>query len=382
MRILIAPDSFKGSLTSKAAGENIEKGLLKVFPDAKIQKLQIADGGEGTVTAIVSANQGTLIHTLVEGPLGEKVNAAWGLCEDNEGKFAVIEMAEASGILITPKEKRNVKKASTYGTGQLILAALDAGVNRIIMGIGGSATNDGGAGMAEALGVRFLDKDNNCLPRGGEALSNLDHIDTSNLDTRIKHTKIMIASDVDNPLCGKKGASAVYGPQKGASPADVVILDNALLHYSNVIKRDLDFDLTNFAGGGAAGGLGAGLKVFAKGIMCNGIQLVLQMIHFEDYVKNSDIVFTGEGHTDSQTAHGKAPVGIAKIAKKYNLPVICLSGGLSNDANEVLSHGIDAVVGTPSAPVELDYCMTNAAELLAAAAERSARLIKIGQGLS
>ena len=381
MRIIAAPDSFKGSLTSVQAAEAIELGLKEVFPEAEVIKVPIADGGEGTVNAIVSMTGGQLLKTQVEGPLGEKVTALFGRCKNAEGEFAVIEMAEASGLLLEKEEDRDVLRASTYGTGQLIKAALDLGIRKIVIGIGGSATNDGGAGMAQALGAGLFDRNGQPVARGGAALATLERIDLSTLDKRLAETEIMIACDVKNPLCGPEGASAVYGPQKGATDEQVRILDEALRHYSDIAKRDTHRDVAENPGAGAAGGLGAGLMIFTSGRMCNGIELVLKMIGFDDLVKSADLVFTGEGFTDSQTANGKAPVGVAKIAKKYSIPVVCLSGGISLDANELLNHGIDAVNGTPCAPISLADCIADASSLLKAAAERCARLIKIGRAL-
>lgn len=381
MRVIAAPDSFKGSLTSIQASEAIEQGFKAVFPDAQVIKVPIADGGEGTVNAIVSMTRGELVKTVVEGPLGEKVNASFGRCTNAEGEFAVIEMAEASGLLLEKEEDRDVLRASTYGTGQLIKAALDCGIRKIVIGIGGSATNDGGAGMAQALGAVLYDKDKKPLPRGGAALASLDSIDITSLDERLLQTEIFIASDVKNPLCGPDGASAVYGPQKGASPEDVKVLDAALLHYSRIALRDIHRDVAGNPGAGAAGGLGAGLMLFTNGRMCNGIELILNLIGFEELVKSADLVFTGEGFTDSQTANGKAPVGVARIAKKYGIPVVCLSGGISSDAVELLKHGIDSVNGTPCAPISLNDCIENAYTMLKDATERCARLISIGRVL-
>lgn len=381
MKIVLAPDSFKGSLTSIQAASAMERGIKNVLKDAQIKKVSIADGGEGTVEAIVSMTRGQYVHTIVEGPLGEKVDAVWGLCTTDKGKTAVIEMAAASGILITPANKRNVRKASTFGTGQLIKAALDTGVQRIIIGIGGSATNDGGAGMAQALGAQFYDKDGKPLNKGGEALSQLHSIDLRDLDPRLKNTEILIASDVKNPLCGPQGCSAVYGPQKGATPQDVEFLDKALENYAAIAKRDVGIDIKNVSGAGAAGGLGAGLMLFANGKMEPGIELVLKIIGFDEIVKDADLVFTGEGFSDSQTANGKAPVGVASIAKKSDIPVICLSGGISADAVKLYSHGIDALGGTPCSPVSLDYCIENAESMLEAATERIMKLVLIGTKL-
>ncbi len=284
MKIVLAPDSFNGSLTSQQAAEAMERGIRKCDRDAEINKVCIADGGEGTVEAIVSMTGGEYVHTTVEGPLGEEVDAVWGLCSTEKGKTAVIEMAAASGILISRDKPRNIRRASTFGTGQLIKAALDKGASCIIVGIGGSATNDGGAGMAQALGAGLFDSDGVELKRGGAELSRLHSILLRDLDSRLLHTEVLIASDVKNPLCGANGCSAIYGPQKGASADDIEILDRALLNYAKIAARDVGTDILNVPGAGAAGGLGAGLMLFARGKMQPGIELILDIIRFEDMV--------------------------------------------------------------------------------------------------
>ena len=378
MRIIAAPDSFKGRLSSAAAAQAIEHGVHAVFPEAEVIKVPIADGGEGTVDALISGGRGQLMQTTVENPLGQPVQAKWGLLKNADSYTAVIEMAEASGLLLIPEDKRDIRRAGTYGTGQLIRAALDQGARRIIIGIGGSATNDGGAGMAQALGAGLLDSEGHALAHGGAALALLDRIELQDLDPRLKETEILIASDVNNPLCGPKGASAVYGPQKGASPEIVQELDAALFHYNTIARRDIGIDANGIAGSGAAGGLGAGLMLFTNGRMCNGIQLILETIAFEKLLTDVSLVITGEGHTDAQTAHGKAPVGIARLAKKQQIPVLCLSGALGSDADEVLTQGIDAIAATPCSPISLEKCISQAEALLTQAAARSMQLIKIG----
>jgi len=379
MHIITAPDSFKGSLTAGEVATAMAIGIKRVFPTAKIDKIPIADGGEGTVEALITATKGKFIETIVENPLGKPVKALWGILGD--GSTAVIEMATASGLLLIAEKDRNVRLASTYGTGQLIKAALDQGADRIIIGIGGSATNDGGAGMASALGVRFVDATNQLLNKGGSALAQLDHIDMQQLDSRLAQTEILIASDVNNPLCGEKGASAVYGPQKGATPAIVKELDAALAHYNEIAKRDIGIDVNSMAGSGAAGGLGAGLILFTSGKMKNGIELILDALHFDSLIKDADLIITGEGHTDFQTAHGKAPVGIAQCANKYHIPVICLSGALGNGAEEVLQQGISAITSATSSPMTLENCIKNAKTLLEDATERTCRLLQVGMQL-
>lgn len=384
MRIIVAPDSFKGSLSSLDASLSIKKGILRIFPHADVITVPVADGGEGTVYAITSMNKGKIMHTIVEGPLRTQVDAVWGLIQTPKGPTAIIEMAEASGLLLVPSEKRNeqnIRHSSTYGTGQLIREALDHGVKNIIIGIGGSATNDGGAGMAQALGAKFLSVDNSVLPRGGAALINLNHINISELDARLKDTKILIASDVNNPLCGVQGASAIYGPQKGATPEIIQELDRALFHYSTIAKQDLGLDISHIAGGGAAGGLGAGLILFTNAKIRNGIQVVLESIEFTKILRNADLVITGEGHTDDQTLNGKAPIGIAKTAKQLKIPVLCISGALGENANAVINAGIDAIASTPCSPITLTECLRNADKLLTDAAERCCQLIKLGTTL-
>ncbi|MBU2704123.1 glycerate kinase [Sporomusaceae bacterium BoRhaA] len=380
MRIVVAPDSFKGSLSAMDVASAMEKGIHAVFPEAQVSKVPIADGGEGTVEALVAATGGRIIHQQVMGPLGDRTQASWGLLGD--GETAVIEMAAASGITLIPAEKRNPRVATTYGTGQLIQAALDQGIKKIIIGIGGSATNDGGAGMAQALGVKFLDVNGQELSYGGAALAQLETMDTTHIDSRLAETTILVASDVDNPLCGDHGASAVYGPQKGATPEIVAELDQALKHYAEVAKKVIGKDVLNLPGAGAAGGLGAGLMIFTQAKLRPGVEIVLEACDFSNTVKHADLVMTGEGNTDFQTAHGKAPVGIAQIAKQYGVPVVCLSGGLGKGCDDVLRKGIDALMGTVPRPMELTECMAQAGELLQEAAARVCRLIQVGFDVS
>lgn len=380
MRIVVAPDSFKGSLSAIEVAEAMEEGIHAVFSDAEVVKVPIADGGEGTVETLVAATNGSMMSEQVRGPLGDAVQAQWGLLGD--GETAVIEMAAASGLTLIPAEKRNPRIATTYGTGELIKAALDRNIKKIIIGIGGSATNDGGAGMAQALGVKFLDHSGQELPVGGAALADLATIDMSHIDKRLAETTIMVASDVDNPLCGERGASAVFGPQKGATPAMVKELDQALDHYAQVAKTVTGKDVKNFPGAGAAGGLGAGLMLFTQAKLRPGIEIVLEACQFSQKVKEADLVITGEGNTDFQTAHGKAPVGTAKIAQQYNIPVVCLSGGLGKGCEDVLQQGIDALMATVPRPMELKDCMMQAKDLLKAATIRTCRLIAVGAAVA
>ena len=376
MRIILAPDSYKGSLSAVAVAAAMEQGILSVWPKAEIKKVPIADGGEGTVAALVTATGGRIIQTSVMGPLGDPVEAHWGILGD--GETAVIEMAAASGLPLVPPEKRDPRLATTYGTGQLIKAALDFGLRKLIIGIGGSATNDGGAGMAQALGAKFLDTAGNELPLGGAALAKLATINLAGLDPQLAEATILVACDVTNPLCGPQGASAVYGPQKGATPEVVRELDLALQRYAAVAKATTGKDVANLPGAGAAGGLGAGLLFFTKAELKPGVQIVLETTGFERLVQQADLVITGEGATDFQTAFGKAPVGVAKIAQQYQVPVICLSGGLGQGCEDILQHGVTGLMSIVSQPMSLEECMADAPDLLQAATARLCRLLSVG----
>ncbi len=379
MRIIVAPDSFKGSVSALGVAEAMERGIHAVFPGAEVIKVPIADGGEGTVEALVAATGGRLHHSEVRGPLGEPVRAHWGVSGD--GATAFLEMAAASGLPLVPKEQRDPRITSTYGTGELIKAALDAGLRRLVVGIGGSATNDGGTGMARALGVRFLDAAGRDLAEGGGALAQLARIDHSGLDPRLQEASILVACDVDNPLCGPRGASAVYGPQKGATPEMVAELDAALEVFARVAALVTGRDVALSPGAGAAGGLGAGLLFFTPASLRPGVSIVLETTGFEALMGGTDLVLTGEGRTDFQTAMGKAPVGVAAVARRHGIPVICLSGGLGEGAEDVLSHGIDALASVVPQPMSLEACMGQGAALVEAAAARVCRLVEVGRSI-
>lgn len=379
MRIIVAPDSFKGSLSALDVAEAMERGILAVFPAAEVIKMPIADGGEGTVEALVATTDGRLLRADVRGPLGETVSAQWGISGD--GAMAFLEMAAASGLSLVPKELRDPRITSTYGTGELIRAALDAGLRKLVIGIGGSATNDGGAGMARALGVRFLDAVGRDLPEGGAALAHLARIDRSGLDPRLLEASILVACDVDNPLCGPRGASAVYGPQKGATPAMVQELDAALGIFADIAATATGRDVALLAGAGAAGGLGAGLLFFTSARLRAGVSIVLETTGFDPLAEGTDLVITGEGRTDFQTAMGKSPVGVAAMAKRHGVPVVCLSGGLGDGADDVLAHGIDALAASVTQSMALEDCMAQGAALVEAAAARICRLLKVGMSL-
>jgi len=379
MNVLVAPDSFKGSLTALRVAEAIERGVRQVFPDARVVKVPIADGGEGTVDALVVATGGRVLESEVTGPLGEPVRARWGVL--GGGGAAVIEMAAASGLPLVPRDRRDPRYTTTRGTGDLVRAALDAGLERLVVGIGGSATNDGGTGMARALGVRFLDAEGRDLPEGGAALARLSRIDLSGLDPRVRALDLVVACDVDNPLTGPRGASAVYGPQKGATPAIVAELDAALARYAEVARAATGRDAATLPGAGAAGGLGAGLLFFTPARLRPGVEIVLETTRFDDLVKGADLVVTGEGRTDFQTAMGKAPVGVAAAAKRHGVPVVCLAGGLGEGADDVLAKGVDAVASTVPGPMGLEEAVARGAGLVEAAAARMCRLVKVGMGM-
>jgi len=335
----------------------------------------MADGGEGTVEALVYSTHGQIIATAVTGPLGEKVTAKWGILGD--GVSAVVEMAAASGITLIPPEKLNPLVATTYGTGELIRAALQTGCRRLIIGIGGSATNDGGAGMAQALGARLLDEEGEELPWGGAALARLSQIDISGLDSRLAECQVITACDVTNPLCGEQGASRVYGPQKGATEEMCQQLDEALANYAEVIKRDLGINVMDMPGVGAAGGLGAGLVAFLGAELISGIEIVSEVVGLTDYLKEASLVFTGEGRIDTQTLFGKTVAGVAAKAKAFHIPVVVIAGELAGDYKELYQHGIDAALSIAPGPVSLKECMADADGLISDAAERALRLILI-----
>ena len=374
MRIVVAPDSYKGSVSAPGVAAAMQRGIARIFPDAVIDLVPIADGGEGTVEALVAATHGELRHARVTGPLGEPLTAHWGVLGD--GRTAVIEMAAASGLPLIPPDRRNPRVATTLGTGELIRAALDAGLRKIIIGIGGSATNDGGAGMARALGARFTDAAGHNLPEGGAALARLATIHLEGLDPRLAEAEIVVACDVDNPLCGARGASAVFGPQKGATPEMVAELDAALAHYAQIAERATGRPIAESPGAGAAGGLGAGLRFFTPAVLRPGVEIVLEAVGFDARVKDAAFVLTGEGRTDFQTAFGKAPVGVAKAAKRHRVPVFCISGGLGEGADEILAQGIDAVMSICDKPMHLAECIDDAEALIEAAAARLCRIIK------
>jgi len=382
MKIVIAPDSFKENLTSLEVAGELETGLKRVWPNATYVKVPMADGGEGTVQSLVDATGGQIVKVEVSGPMGARVMASYGLLGD--GKTAVIEMAEASGLPLVPKEQRNPLIATTFGTGELIGDAIKRGVHEIILGIGGSATNDAGAGLAQALGVRFLNFGGAPIPDliAGGHLDKVQAVDMSMVNPGLAKIRISVACDVTNPLCGEKGASRVYGPQKGATPEMVEQLDKNLAHFAHVIKRSIGQDVIDRPGAGAGGGIGAGLMAFTNATLKRGVELVVAATRLEEHMQGADLAITGEGRVDFQTAFGKTPSGVAAAAKKHGVPVVAIGGGLADDAGGVFQHGIDGLeTATPNA-MPLEVAIKKSRQYLQDAAERAARLIIIGQRMS
>jgi glycerate kinase len=379
MKIVIAPDSFKESLTSLEVASEIETGLRRVWPEADCIKVPMADGGEGTVQSLVAATGGEIVKCEVCGPLGDKVLASYGMLGDK--RTAVIEMAEASGLPLVPRDKRDPLRASTYGTGELIVDAIARGVDEIILGIGGSATNDGGAGLAQALGIRFLNFAGAPIRDrlAGGNLDDVQAIDMSDVNPGLARVRISVACDVTNPLYGENGASRVYGPQKGATPEMVVQLDKNLEHFARVIKRSIGADVAERPGAGAGGGIGAGLMAFTKATLKRGVELVVAATRLEEHMRGADLAFTGEGRVDFQTAFGKTPAGVAAAARKWGVPVIAIGGGLADDAKGVFEHGIDGLEPATANPMPLELAIERSRQHLQDAAERAARLISIGQ---
>ncbi|WP_368750175.1 glycerate kinase [Klebsiella aerogenes] len=376
MKIVIAPDSYKESLSALDVATAIETGFREIYPYAEYVKVPVADGGEGTVEAMVAATQGHIVQVSVTGPLGEPVNAFYGLSGDM--RCAYIEMAAASGLESVPPTRRNPLQTTSWGTGELIRHALDAGVSQIIIGIGGSATNDGGAGMAQALGAKLLTAEQQQIAPGGGALETLARIDLSELDPRLADCRIDVACDVTNPLTGPQGASAVFGPQKGATAAMIERLDRGLQHFAQIIDRDLDIDVLNLEGGGAAGGMGAALYAFCGANLRPGIEIVTDALGLADLVADADLVITGEGRIDSQTIHGKVPVGVAKVAKRFNVPVIGIAGSLTADVGVVHQHGLDAVFSVLYSVCTLEEALANAAANVRMTARNVAAVLEMG----
>jgi glycerate kinase len=376
MKIVIAPQTFKGSISALDVAAAMAEGVRRVVPDADTDLVPVADGGDGTLETLVDATGGEVHTAVVTGPLGDTVEAGWGALGD--GRTAVVEMARTSGLALVPPDKRDPLAATTRGLGEIIAQALDAGFRSFIVGIGGSATNDAGAGMAQALGVRLLDADGAELQPGGAALARLASIDASGLDPRAAEADFDVACDVNNPLTGPEGASAVYGPQKGATPEIVEQLDAALANFAEVVKRDLGADVDGVPGSGAAGGLGGGIMAFLGGRLRPGVDIVLDTVDLESRLDGADLIITGEGCMDFQTVYNKAPIGVARLAGERNIPVIGVSGSLGDGFTDVHEHGISAAVAITHAPMTLDEATERVAELIASATEQALRLVRVG----
>ncbi len=377
MRVVIAPDKFKGSLSAEQAALAMARGVRAAVSGASIDCVPMADGGEGTVEALVAATGGSVREARVSGPRGESLSARIGLLGD--AHTAVIEMAAASGLVLVAREHRDPLVTSTRGTGELLLAAIGAGARRVIVGIGGSATNDGGAGLGQALGYRLLDDRGRDLNPGGGDLGRLARIDPSGRRHELDGVDVAVACDVTNPLCGPDGASAVYGPQKGASPEMVAALDRNLAHFASIVERDLGVAIRDVPGSGAAGGLGGGLIAFAAGELSPGIDLVIKAVDLESRLKNADLCVTGEGAIDGQSAFGKTAVGVARLARSLHCPVLALAGSIGPGSRAVLDHGINAYFSICPGPIELEEAIARACELLEQATEQAVRAFLAGR---
>jgi len=375
MKIVIAADSFKESLSSMEVANAIEAGFKTIYPYADYVKIPVADGGEGTVQALVDATLGKTINVKVKNPIGKKINAYYGILGDN--KTAVIEMATACGLDLLEQEQKNPLYTSTFGFGELILDALDKGITEFILGLGGSATNDAGIGMLQALGVRFLDHENKEIGFGAQYIKDIRHIDTQNMDKRLVNIKFKVACDVNNILCGPNGATYVFGPQKGATPKVVKQLDTDLCDFALLCEKKFERKTQIIKGCGAAGGLGFGLITFLNASLLSGIDIVLNRTRLNEELKNATLVITGEGKMDAQTIKGKVPVGVARRAKKFHLPVIAICGALEQGYEEVYKAGIDAVFDTVPRVTSLDDVLKNARENIKSTSQNVARILKL-----
>ncbi|MBD8706713.1 glycerate kinase [Pseudomonas sp. CFBP 13711] len=362
MKIVIAPDSFKDSVSAQSVAHAIAAGLIDVWPDAELVECPMADGGEGTIEAVLAACDGEWMSNQVSGPLAQPVQAQWGWLADT--RTAIIEMAMASGLQLLSLDQRDATITSTFGTGELIKAALDAGAERVILAIGGSATNDAGTGMLSALGARFLDRDDQPLAPGGLALAQLARIDLTGLDPRLSSVQFEVAADVNNPLCGVQGASHIFGPQKGASPEQVLALDAALGHFAKHSAQTLGRDESEHPGSGAAGGMGFAAKAYLNASFRPGVEVVADLTGLAAALAGADLVITGEGRFDAQTLRGKTPFGVARMAQRKNVPVIVLAGTLGEGYADLYAHGVSAAFAVTSGPMTLEFACANAATLL------------------
>ncbi|MCY4527846.1 MAG: glycerate kinase [Chloroflexi bacterium] len=376
MKVVIAPQSFKGSISALDAAKAMDEGVRRVVSDVETVLVPVADGGDGTLETLVEATGGAIRSVTVTDPIGRPVTAEWGALGD--GGTAMIEMARTSGLALLSLDERDPLGTTTYGLGEVIGEALDAGFRSFIVGIGGSATNDAGAGMAQALGVRLLDETGNDLPPGGAALADLRRIDTSGLDKRAVEAQFSVACDVSNPLTGPEGASAVYGPQKGATPDIVTQLDAALKNFSKVVERDIETSINDVPGSGAAGGLGGGMMAFLGGSLRAGVDIVLDQVGLDEKLEGADLVITGEGQVDFQTVYSKAPIGVAWRAKERGIPVVAVSGSLGQGFGDVHAEGIDAVSSIVCAPMTLEEASTRGGELIADAVAEAIRFMQVG----
>ena len=379
MKILVAPQEFKGSISALSVAEAAETGVMRVFPEAEVVLCPVADGGDGTLETLVEVSGGEVRTCSVQNPIGETITAQWGAMGD--GVTAVIEMARTSGLALLSLDERDPLNSSTFGLGQAILEALNQGFRKFIVGIGGSATNDAGAGMAQALGATLLNAEGKSIPFGGAALADLRSIDISKMDTRIENSQFMVACDVSNPLTGDEGASAVYGPQKGATPEMVAQLDNALLNFAEIVKKDIGKNVSEISGAGAAGGLGAGMLAFMGAELKAGVDIVLETVQLREKLSDVDLVITGEGGMDFQTVYNKAPIGVARIAGEFNIPTIAIAGLLGQNFTVVHDHGIRAATSIVDGPISLEESSERAAELISNSVEESLRFISVGMDM-
>lgn len=379
MKILVAPQEFKGSISALSVAEAAKVGVLRVFPKSEVVLCPVADGGDGTLETLVEVSGGEVRTCNVRNPIGETITAQWGAMGD--GVTAVIEMARTSGLALLSLDERDPLNASTYGLGQAILEALNEGFRNFIVGIGGSATNDAGAGMAQALGATLLDSEGRSIGSGGAALANLRSIDVSKMDPRIEGSHFMVACDVSNPLTGNEGASAVYGPQKGATPAMVAELDNALLNFADIVKKDIGKNVSGISGAGAAGGLGAGMLAFMGAELKAGVDIVLETVRLKEKLAGVDLVITGEGGMDFQTVYNKAPIGVARIAAELNIPTVAIAGLLGQNFTVVHDHGIRAATSIVDGPITLEESSERASELISNSVEESLRFISVGMDM-
>lgn len=375
MKIVIAPDSFKGSASAIEVAEAIAAGWHRVFPKATIELVPMADGGEGTMEALVDATGGVTKTIKVQDPLGRSIDASFGILGD--GKTAIVEVAAASGLPLLSPQERNPLITTTYGTGQLIRRALEEGISRLLIGLGGSATVDGGAGLVSAMGARLLSSSGNPIGPGGGSLGDLAKIEPGELPQLLGKVEVLAACDVDNPLTGPQGAAAVFGPQKGATPESVVELDRNLAHFAKIISRDLGMEVGSLPGAGAAGGLGAGLVAFLGAKLVPGIQMVISSVRLEEKLTGADLVITGEGRLDGQSARGKTPMGVAQLAAKYKIPVLAIGGSIADDASLLYNEGIGAMLSIAPGPITLDEAIGQGKELLVETGERAARVFAL-----